>query len=613
MLPYRRNLFAVTAATFIGFTGFTLVMPFLPLYFRQLGVTDVGEIALWSGLSLGVTPAMTALLAPFWGRLADRFGRKIMVERSLASFVLVMASMAFVTKAWHVFALRAIQGLFAGYGALTLTMAAETAPRDRMAQAIGQVQTAQRLGPALGPIIGGTVAQIVGLRNAFLVTSAFYVVALVLVFVMYHEPSTRTAGDSSAPGPVSFRTVLAFENFVLLMAVVFGLQFVDRSFGPILPLYLAQIGTPLARVPLVAGVLFSIAAGAAALGNYVCSRLLDRTTPKTVIAGSAAAGAVGALLYARRARYHLGGGRDASLRRRNGDCDHGSLHSRGSGHSGDRARREFRAAEHGVADRAGHQPDRQRLSRRDEHPRRVPPRRGRVGLRRIPGVAADGDQARREDGYSGSGGTVIRIAVDPTEPDPAAIAQAADILRLGGVVAFPTDTFYGLAVDPRLDFAVARLFTIKERDPASAVALIAADLGQARQAGRFDADALTLAGRFWPGPLTVVVPVSSQPSTRLTADLGTVGVRVPAHAVARALASAFGWCITATSANLSGRPAARTGGEIGPEFSDRIDAVIDAGPAPGGAPSTIVEFVDGRPVLRRSGAIAWERVLESLQ
>src|SRR5688572_32663064 len=86
-------------------------LPFLPLYFQQLGVADMGEIALWSGLSVGVTPAMTALLAPFWGRLADRFGRKIMVERSLASFVLVMASMAFVTKAWHVLALRAIQGL----------------------------------------------------------------------------------------------------------------------------------------------------------------------------------------------------------------------------------------------------------------------------------------------------------------------------------------------------------------------------------------------------------------------------------------------------------------------------------------------------------------------
>ena len=104
-------------ASFIGFTGFTLVMPFLPLYLQQLGVDDVGEIALWSGLSLGVTPAVTALLAPFWGRVADRFGRKIMVERSLVSFILLMAAMAFVTAPWHVFALRAVQGLFAGYGA----------------------------------------------------------------------------------------------------------------------------------------------------------------------------------------------------------------------------------------------------------------------------------------------------------------------------------------------------------------------------------------------------------------------------------------------------------------------------------------------------------------
>lgn len=295
---YHRNLFAVTAASFIGFTGFTLVMPFLPLYFQQLGVADVGEIALWSGLSLGVTPAMTALLAPFWGRLADRFGRKIMVERSLASFVIVMAGLAFVTRAWHVLALRAVQGLFAGYGALTLTMAAESAPKERMAHAIGYVQTAQRLGPALGPIIGGVVAQLVGLRNAFLVTSAFYCAALALVFVMYHEPSAKTPDDASSRGPVSFRTVLAFENFVLLMAVVFGLQFVDRSFGPILPLYLAQLGTPIAQVPLAAGLLFSIAAGAAALGNHVCGRLLDRTTPRSVIAGSAAAAAAGALLYA---------------------------------------------------------------------------------------------------------------------------------------------------------------------------------------------------------------------------------------------------------------------------------------------------------------------------
>ena len=296
-MSWQRNLFAVTAASFIGFTGFTLVMPFLPLYLQQLGVRDVGEIALWSGLSLGVTPAVTALMAPLWGRLADRVGRKIMVERSLISFVFVMAAMAFVSEPWHVFALRAVQGLFAGYGALTLTMAADSAPRERMAYAIGVVQTAQRLGPALGPVIGGAVAQIVGLRRAFLVTSAFYLVAVVLVFVMYRERPTVPGVRHGAAGRVTFRNVLAFENFVLLMAVVFGLQFVDRSFGPILPLYVHDLGTPVGRVPLVSGILFSITAGAAAFGNQLCAALLRRTSPRAVIAGATAAGASGTLVY----------------------------------------------------------------------------------------------------------------------------------------------------------------------------------------------------------------------------------------------------------------------------------------------------------------------------
>ena len=131
-------------------------MPFLPLYFQLLGVADVGEIAMWSGAEPRRHAGADRLLAPFWGRLADRFGRKIMVERSLVSFVVVMSAMAFVTAPWHVFALRAVQGLFAGYGALALAMAADSAPRERMAYAIGTVQTAQRLGPALGPVIGGS-------------------------------------------------------------------------------------------------------------------------------------------------------------------------------------------------------------------------------------------------------------------------------------------------------------------------------------------------------------------------------------------------------------------------------------------------------------------------
>jgi DHA1 family multidrug resistance protein-like MFS transporter len=295
--PWKRNVFALATASFVGFTGFTLVMPFLPLYLQQLGVEDVGDVAMWSGLSLGVTPAVTALLAPAWGRLSDRFGRKIMVERSLVSFIVVMAGMAYATRAWHVFALRALQGLFAGYGGIALTMAAESAPRDRTAYAIGTVQTAQRLGPAIGPIMGGIVAQMVGLRRAFLVTSAFYVAALLVVVVMYDERIAHAESRAHADEPVRFRNVLAFENFILLMVVIFGLQVVDRSYGPILPLYVAEGGTSLERVPVVSGLIFSIAAAAGAVGNQLCARLLRMRAPSAILSAAAVLGAVGALVF----------------------------------------------------------------------------------------------------------------------------------------------------------------------------------------------------------------------------------------------------------------------------------------------------------------------------
>ena len=295
---WRRNVFAVTAASFMGYTGFTLVMPFLPLFIGQLGVTDVGEIAMWTGLSLGVTPALTALLAPAWGRLGDRFGRKIMVERSLVSFVVLFSAMAFVTSVWQLLAVRAIQGLFAGYGSLSVAMAAESAPRDRMPNAIGAVQTAQRIGPGVGPVLGGILAHVFPLRKAFLATAGFYAVALVIVHVLYDDRATHAqAPDAAETGRVTFRNVLAFRNFILMMGVIFGLQFVDRSFGPVLPLYVEQIGVTSANVPIVSGALFSIMAFTGALGHHFCGKLLRRYSSRVVIAGGAAVAAAGAGLF----------------------------------------------------------------------------------------------------------------------------------------------------------------------------------------------------------------------------------------------------------------------------------------------------------------------------
>jgi MFS family permease len=287
----RRNILAAATAGCIGFTGFTLVMPFLPLYIRELGTTDVGEIAMWTGLTLGATPTVTAISAPLWGRVGDKYGSKVLVIRSLAAFILTKAGMAFVTAPWQLFALRALLGVFAGYGALTMSMAARSAPRDRMAQAIGMVQTGHRLGPAIGPVIGGILAPMVGLRNAFLVAAAFYAVAMLLIIFVYEEPPLRAAADQPRGGWQVLTQLLRLPGFLLALFVIFGLQTVDRSFGPVLPLFVQQVGVDEARVAFVAGLLFSLGAVSAAAGSQLGPRLLLRHSARTVlVAGTVTAG-----------------------------------------------------------------------------------------------------------------------------------------------------------------------------------------------------------------------------------------------------------------------------------------------------------------------------------
>jgi MFS family permease len=288
----RRNVLAAAAANGIGFAGFTIVMPFLPLYIRELGVTDVADIALWTGLTLGATPAVTAISAPLWGRVGDRYGSKILVIRSLGAFVVTKAAMAFVTAPWQLFALRALLGIFAGYGALTVSMAAESVPRERMAEAIGTVQVAQRLGPALGPVVGGVLAPLVGLRASFLVAALFYLTAVVTIAVAYREPRTRQARAATRSLGEVFRELSGTPGFWMVFAVILALQLVDRSFGPILPLYVERL-VPAAQVPLVAGLLFSLAAVFAAVGHWVAAPLLARWTPRGLIAGSALVTAAG--------------------------------------------------------------------------------------------------------------------------------------------------------------------------------------------------------------------------------------------------------------------------------------------------------------------------------
>lgn len=189
--------------------------------------------------------------------------------------------------------------------------------------------------------------------------------------------------------------------------------------------------------------------------------------------------------------------------------------------------------------------------------------------------------------------------------------EAANRLGTGQVLAFPTDTLYGLAADPRNPSAVGRLYRIKGRAVDEAVPLIAADVGQLDACRAvLPPIARSLIEHFWPGPLTLVVPAWDGLCPALLGGRNTVAVRVPDHDVARAIARAFGYPITSTSANRSGQPGTADPGEVRRVLGTQLDGLIDAGPSPGGRPSTIVDATGPALRLLRAGAVAWDRVLE---
>jgi L-threonylcarbamoyladenylate synthase len=206
------------------------------------------------------------------------------------------------------------------------------------------------------------------------------------------------------------------------------------------------------------------------------------------------------------------------------------------------------------------------------------------------------------------------VTVDPAQCKAEDLRAAAAWLRAGRVVAFPTDTFYGLAVDPTSAAAVRALFALKGRSPDAALPLVAASTAQVRRLGGVWSPAMSaLAHAFWPGPLSLVCDAPAQFVTEVHAGRSTVAIRVPDHRVARALAEACGGPVTATSANRTGGPPASSADRLEDLASESSVLLVDGGATPGGLPSTIVDARGAQATLVRAGAVAWDRVLESLK
>jgi len=206
------------------------------------------------------------------------------------------------------------------------------------------------------------------------------------------------------------------------------------------------------------------------------------------------------------------------------------------------------------------------------------------------------------------------LQVDFEKPDASskAIEKIQSVLSSGEVIAFPTDTFYGLGADPFNPDAISKIFRIKQRPPDKPLLILihSSDLLE-QVAQEVTGNALKLMEHFWPGPLTLILKAAPSLPDALTAGTGTIGIRLPDHPFTSKFLEILERPLTAPSANISGAGELRTAHEVEEELGDKVDLIVDGGPAPGGKPSTVLDTTKNPPVLIREGALS-RRDLESI-
>jgi DHA1 family multidrug resistance protein-like MFS transporter len=308
-ISWQRNLAAIWIGQVIAIAGFSVTLPFLPYYVQELGISGVDQVAFWAGLITSAQATTMALMAPVWGSLADRYGRKIMVVRAMFGGSVIIGAMGFTRNVYQLLILRAIQGTLTGTVPAATTLVASSAPPQRRGFALGVLQMAIYLGASVGPLLGGFVADTLGYRSAFFVTGGLLFLAGVLVSALVREQFTppeesdQDAADAARNPRLWDGLLLVLRTRALL--IVFSIRVLMRTafriVGPVIPLFIQQIARPGVKVASLTGTITGLASATSAGSAILFGRLVDRIGPRRILlaCGTAACALYGLQGFAR--------------------------------------------------------------------------------------------------------------------------------------------------------------------------------------------------------------------------------------------------------------------------------------------------------------------------
>ncbi|MDU3888071.1 MAG: MFS transporter, partial [Serratia liquefaciens] len=236
-INWKRNLFVTWLGCFLTGAAFSLIMPFLPLYVETLGVTGHEALNMWSGLVFSITFLFSAIASPFWGGLADRRGRKLMLLRSALGMSIVMLLMGMAQNIWQFLALRAVLGLLGGFIPNANALIATQVPRNRSGWALGTLSTGGVSGALIGPLIGGLLADQYGLRPVFYITAGVLLACFVLTLLYVQEQFTPVQKKDMLHARQVFAALKSPKLILSLFVTTMIIQIATGSIAPILTLY----------------------------------------------------------------------------------------------------------------------------------------------------------------------------------------------------------------------------------------------------------------------------------------------------------------------------------------------------------------------------------------